>query len=536
MSRPPNFRVDNNQSQIRDDSLKNNEYDYIYSEFNEYVDIRIRRKVEKKIYQKDFDLGTLDITEPGIYKLEEDIVFRPTNNPENTTRIVDPAFALGWFTAIRIMCDCVILDFQGHSIEQSDEFNLKQRFFNHITLGSRDVRTQYIKILNGKFGQTSQHGIQGNNCRYLVLENLEFYNYEMAAIGLNGCSHTILKNININQNKQDVVVNGKFAQSLVAIKVAKEIMKVESEAFLMKNNVKMLGQGLIDELENIVTVRPVTDLPTWLKTVNSTDLGDFQATFDGTSYGIILDTEGPMLNGFQTTYIKDKGNFSIFLQNINISSIKSTPREIANWAGQDDNTINKDIIGGVIDYFNGNSDTDKYTGSPLSDLQIFIEKNKQYLLNKINTSQGHISPIFHEWVTGNLLQEKSLLSSIKNFSNRDNMSNIGKILTAIFISSGQDITLRNIVIDSIKNKSISTDDMSNVTGLCIAGSNRISIYNTVVGNIVSNKGNSCAIKLVGDGNICFSKLYHMGFSTKRHNPRLIPLDKDNFNGKFSKHV
>ncbi|GMH93165.1 hypothetical protein TrVE_jg8497 [Triparma verrucosa] len=59
--------------------------------------------------QDDFKDGTVRITEPGLYVLTEDIVFDPA----------DGAYTLGFFAAITVETDGVILDLQGHTIRQS---------------------------------------------------------------------------------------------------------------------------------------------------------------------------------------------------------------------------------------------------------------------------------------------------------------------------------------------------------------------------------------------------------------------------------
>lgn len=46
-------------------------------------------------------------------------------------------YALGFFAAITIEADNVVLDLNNHTIEASLEFSLKQRFFNVIQFSSR---------------------------------------------------------------------------------------------------------------------------------------------------------------------------------------------------------------------------------------------------------------------------------------------------------------------------------------------------------------------------------------------------------------
>ena len=135
----------------------------------------------------DFRYGTYIIDEPGVYRLGEDISFNP-NSPATLTAAVadgsippwlpaalgwsspvtayhssmplftqlttepdgpftpggpmdaryDPAaYGVGFFAAIAIEADDVVLDLAGHTIEQSAEHALLQRFFAVIELADQ---------------------------------------------------------------------------------------------------------------------------------------------------------------------------------------------------------------------------------------------------------------------------------------------------------------------------------------------------------------------------------------------------------------
>jgi hypothetical protein len=111
--------------------------------------------------QADFADGTYQISEPGIYRLSENISFNPhpvgSPGEDGVTPLdayhaglpfrsqlgtgdgqFDPAaFGLGFFAAITIAADDVTLDLNGHTIEQSAEHALLQRFFAVLELADR---------------------------------------------------------------------------------------------------------------------------------------------------------------------------------------------------------------------------------------------------------------------------------------------------------------------------------------------------------------------------------------------------------------
>ena len=96
--------------------------------------------------QSDFDKGTIRIKRGGCYRLKENIAFEPLGGccdywprftTSNEAEYPMGPYALGFFAAITIEADNVLLDLNGHTIEASLEFSLKQRFFNVIQFSSR---------------------------------------------------------------------------------------------------------------------------------------------------------------------------------------------------------------------------------------------------------------------------------------------------------------------------------------------------------------------------------------------------------------
>ena len=137
----------------------------------------------------DFNQGTKTISTPGNYKLCSDITFGPNGpaagEPPSETAF-DPKFSdvypqneygLGFFTALAIATNGVSLYLNGHTIEQSAEHALMQRFFSVIELANSpfipgvgpaqfvsDGGTAYKAATNvnvfgpGVIGRSSHHG------------------------------------------------------------------------------------------------------------------------------------------------------------------------------------------------------------------------------------------------------------------------------------------------------------------------------------------------------------------------------------------
>ena len=126
------------------------------------ITTQINSEIKKKIFlkQSDFEKGTYIIKEPGHYLLEEDIFFNPNcpsliiknkildDNQENNNEELDwlptekqkkneynhSSFVLGFYSAINIEVDNVIIDLNGFSISQHPLHALQQRFFQVIQL------------------------------------------------------------------------------------------------------------------------------------------------------------------------------------------------------------------------------------------------------------------------------------------------------------------------------------------------------------------------------------------------------------------
>ena len=179
----------------------NVEEEYHISNNTEYGIINLR--------QSHFENGTIQIKKPGVYVLRENIVFEP-NKSNGFMPTSDQmasgfypsardggAYHLGFFAAIAIEADGVILNLNGHCIKQSKEHSLMQRFYANIELanapfimnqgpGSFTTESTYkaaknVLIYNGTLGLSSHHGIHGNRMENIVLYDLVVEKFEVAS-------------------------------------------------------------------------------------------------------------------------------------------------------------------------------------------------------------------------------------------------------------------------------------------------------------------------------------------------------------------
>lgn len=216
----------------------------------------------------DFRHGTYVIDQPGRYALGEDISFNPNSpsvltdaiaagTPPQTLGLTAPldayqaghplppqfitggvehfipggpadarydpaAFGVGFFAAIAVTADDVVLDLAGHTIEQSAEHALLQRFFAVVELadqpflpaqgpsdfGDGIAPANNVTIENGTVGRSSHHGIHGNGNRGVTIRNVDFVDYEVGAVALNGVQELTVQHVTAT-NRKDVPVSAR---------------------------------------------------------------------------------------------------------------------------------------------------------------------------------------------------------------------------------------------------------------------------------------------------------------------------------------
>ena len=163
--------------------------------------------------QSDFDHGTYQIKKSGLYVLCEDVEFNPDPKylTTNSKYSENKAYGLGYFAAIAVECNDVIIDLQGCTIRQSYEHYFTQRFFNVIELASSPFITnqgpaavnqsasdypyasaKHCLIINGTIGLSSHGGVHGNNNADILLQKLTVQDFESCGIQLNGVHNAFI--------------------------------------------------------------------------------------------------------------------------------------------------------------------------------------------------------------------------------------------------------------------------------------------------------------------------------------------------------
>ena len=484
-----------------------------------FVDVDRISKTQIKLKNSDFKKGTFRIKSSGHYILTEDIIFDP--NEENLSSDEYPIapfgpYMLGFFAAITIECTNVILDLNNFTIKQSDNFNLKQRFFANIELGSspfifkqgpadfsrKQTFPENVYIKNGTLGKSSHHGIHGNNMKDIFIENLTIEDFEVAGISLNNGENIYIKDCIIKDQSNQKFLSG-LSQSRFLLPKLENINKVNKTLSIKIENKNITGVEIQEKLE---------------LEIQSCFNSDYNGVFsnptkipDGNMYGILLNTLGVAIGPFKTKREKTDKNNSIVLENIVIKNIISKGLEIQGLFDLTNGKKNKygktQFVGPVGDVFEIKKMTDKngrYISNLLGNAQLFIAKHG----NKKQLGTTNIPQEIINWVEENSNIYAKICDNINECDGEkkyyyteggDSMGHTMKGSMGIFINAGEDIYMKNITIDNIVNKSEKKDALlSSCSGILLSASNDIIIENPKITNIISCASSSDETKIINN--------------------------------------
>ena len=553
------------------------------------------------VTQKDFKYGTLRVTQPCMLKLTENIYFNP-NRPEtwldvnnnitnnfNDAKSIDPnrkldwfpdfklnenkeyfekevknAYRLGFFAAITVENDSIIINLNNYTIQQHSEHALQQRFFSVIELADQPFipkqgpanfgntlrSASNVAIINGKIGLSSHHGIHGNGINNVMIKNVDFIDNEVNGITLNGCTDVFIVNTNIIRNRHDIPVLGTYSAG----------------RFL-----KLFTHSLQDAIANIHDEYTCTlnmlniDLD---KTFNSLFFNDGQVPsvyknetglIDGNYYGININHFGVAVNAplKDRTTSKSNETNNVFIKSVSINNIKTNINETLAIRNKDSNIMIAPS-GAIYQFMTSHKYVNGkyyYNGNSLSNLQIELvqlvknnENLKSYLGN-FNLDEGLLI-----WKTNKTSyfthQENKLIGNeeLLNYDydilgNCDSMFHVNKGTFGLKIDGLNESVIDNLSISNItsisKEGSILPGNYKSshpkqdqlvgyrgnfVFGITINASNDIVLENININNIKSKTGSACGLDINGES---------IKINLKDSNIENIEACQDKFN--FNKH-
>ena len=404
--------------------------------------------------QADFEDGTLLITEPGRYRLTEDISFNPhpvgSLGDDGVTVLdaytaglpfpsqfgggpgqYDPAaFGLGFYTAIAISADGVTLDLNGHTIAQHPEHALLQRFFAVIETADRPfipgqgphgfgatiASATNLIIENGTIGLSSHHGIHGNGNQNVTIENVDFVDFEVGAIALNGVQGLKVKN-STARNREDLPVIGTFSNARFIAPYVDHLVSEGSVTTLTVQGVALSASDIQAALRasvNAVFEDVITDGAGFIDPVEHPDdyalYHNQHGVIDGNSYGYLVNPIGVAVNGFPSRPAEPSRD--IVFRNVKILRQRAFVNEVV--AIKQNGGAATDPIGAVFMLKNTNPDTGApvtvssnddsvatYRGNALANAQALVAKaahNGEFESSRLDVSRLNITPTVVGWI------------------------------------------------------------------------------------------------------------------------------------------
>jgi hypothetical protein len=444
------------------------------------------------LYQSDFDDGTLILSKPGQYKLCEDITFYPLVNPPETSsegaaNAFEPifsghydenAFGLGFFAALSIATNDLTLDLNGHIIQQSEEHALLQRFFAVIELADSPFikgvgPAQFVAESNefnsasnisiigpGTIGRSAHHGIHGNENDNVLIKDVTFVDFEVAAVSLNKVDRLSIENCEIERNRHNVPILGMFS----AARFIRPYGKILKDAgFSM--NLRGVPTSAAEVYDRLVTsINNVYDDVIQVGTINKgqhpTEYDLFHnepRVVDGPCYAFLVNGRGPAVGDFRFELNATLASNRVTISNNTIQNIKCWTNEVP--AIVEANKVMNDVRGAIFQLTNSSSGSGiainndgTYKGNIVADMQIMVAKaiNDGDIENtpQLQTAVNSIDSTIIDWASSS-----DIVYEPRYRCNGDSMHHVVKGMTVIRVDNTVGFRIEDNVVEQVTNLS-----------------------------------------------------------------------------------
>lgn len=464
--------------------------------------------------QQDFNNGTLEIRESGYYQLVEDIVFDPPIDPLSSLASEEGPYNLGFFTALSIQTENVYLDLNGHTLKAGERFALLQRFFSLIELanspfvprqgpgffGENFVAAKNVVVCNGKLGRSSHHGIRGNGMENIVIRDLCIFDFEVAALSLQGGKNITLSNLVLGPNFRALAVNGLFSAARFVLPLARTTLRQSPDS---PHNKRL--RSLIDEVAT--TLSQVIDEVLTTGATTNEHFRNPSGLPDGVCYGIVLSDFGVVTGEYCTQQQRGRGS-SIVVQNVTVRDLYNSFSEFPAFADASgkhsdseqaqtkSSTVFKDPSGSVLNAAK--------SFTPLQELQVLLSCYGQVGVSTIPKN-------FFELVER---------GDVKVIRGGDSMFHVSKPLTGIRVDCVDGFEIANVDIRNLR----AFGDMSEVeysleqvpqSSHPVLGGNACgitlsackgAIRNTNIQCIISRHAAVCGVRTFAQSNVSFDNV------------------------------
>lgn len=387
-----------------------------------------------ELSSSDFEGGTYRITKSGHYVFTEDITFDPPKEvPLTYPRM---PFRLGFFSAITVECPDVVINLNGHTLKQSEAHALHQRFFALIELADQpflmgqgpanfgpDTPGGAVRCVvhNGICGRSSHHGIHGNDITDVVIHNMVFTDFEVAAVHLNNPVRCTLSRVHVHRTRRDVPVRATFSQSRF---VAERLRALPTLDSVWRDRT---GRDILADLEQAL-LDPTLPL-----------FRNDRGMSDGNCYGLAFHRRGVAVGPLATSHRDDT---SVTLFDVCVEDIRSAPEHIRLWSDGDGDASTYGAGGSILRGPVGDAISidlkAPYSPTVLSEAQFYLAKFAGF---------GHVPETVLQWAeTGTLVGDE-----VYALEGRDSMNHSMKGNIGIFLSGIEHVLLDRVRVEEVRN-------------------------------------------------------------------------------------
>ena len=471
----------------------------------------------------------------------------------------DPsAYGLGFFAAIAITANNVTLDLAGHRIEQSAEHALLQRFFSVIELANAPFvprqgpasftqaleAASNVLIRNGTIGRSAHHGIHGNGNRNVVVANVDFEDYEVGAVALNGVRGLLIVNSNAS-NRKDVPVLGTFSSAQFIKPYLADLVRRNSTINLRVDGTTLTARDVLERLNTAID-RVHEDLIRTPNLINGRAqinphahpdeyalFHNSQGIVDGNSYSFLTNQTGVAVNGFPSQPESEGTRLTIF-KNVHVHDQRAFINEVlALNTGAGPAT---DPVGAVWQTRNLHPDTGepltvdalgndaRYRGNVVANAQALVAKAVHagaFSTSHLDVSRSSITAAMVNWAEG----QGTLGAATANLDgataylcNGDSMFHVNKGVIGFKIDAASVALLYDTSVNGLRNSGTTgssecgdySDGLSHpaatlpgyggsrARGYSFAGSRAVLVRRSSATDIVADNGDATGFDLLTD--------------------------------------
>lgn len=447
-----------------------------------------------------FANGTYIAQTPNVtLRLTENIVFNPNNlaymqglDGANTSyesgdvlpaqyATYDPAaYGIGFFAAIAVSTYNVIIDLNGFSLSQSAEHALQQRFYANIELadqpfvpnqgpsnfGNQIDSAQYCFIVNGTLGRSSHHGIHGNNNKNIMIRNVTFTDFEVAAVALNKAENISITDSSIARNRKDVPVlgiwsAGRFIRPYINWMVSHShnvTLTVDGNvktASDIKSDLRNAMNNVFDDLitNNLDSINSVAHNDEWRLFHND------KKVIEGNCYGLLTNSFGAAVVGFPDS--RSTVSRNVYIKNFTINELKNNVIEIPALRSPSNNSAQIDQVGSVFQIENKDNNgvritqngSNQYIGNVVANAQAIVTKSilASNSFGPLSISRNNISASTLQWIEG-VTNYDTMITAVGGYlCNGDSMFHVNKGLVGYKLDATENIYADNCKLYGAQN-------------------------------------------------------------------------------------